>query len=121
MTDSEPGRGDPLQVSGWRRHEEARATALFIGTALIAAVTIGSMRISGWSGGVLDNRVEPVFWAGSIFAALGVILFAIAAMPVRADDATAVVRMRRLLRAGLALFIAGPVLCVTGVFVDYWI
>jgi hypothetical protein len=104
-----------------RRHEEARATALFIGTALVGAVTVGSMRISGWSGGVLDNRIEPVFWAGAIFAGVGVILFGIAAMSAGTDDGSASLRIRRLLRAGLVLFISGPILCVTAVFVDYWI
>ncbi len=109
------------QRSASRRHRERQATTLFIGTSLVVAVTVGAMRVSGWSGGVLDNRIEPVFWAGAVLAGAGVILFAVASMPSEGDEAAAIVRIGRLLRTGLILFVSGPVLCVTGVFIDYWI
>ncbi len=123
MTKTEgPALATSVRVGAkWRRHEERRATALFLGTSVVTAVTVGAMRISGWSGGVLDNRIEPLFWAGAVLAGAGIIAFAIAAAPMRADDSRANARLRRLVRAGLALFVVGPILCVTAVFGDYWI
>ncbi len=123
MTQTERPAGAAAHRVGakWRRHDERRATALFLGTSVVAAVTVGAMQISGWSGGVLDNRIEPLFWAGAALAGAGIILFGIAAAPTRADDSRASARFRRLVRAGLALFVVGPILCVTAVFGDYWI
>ena len=93
---------------------EQQATALFLGTGLIVAVTVAGMRVSGWSGGQLDNRIEPLFWAGAIFAAVGVTLFGVAAVP-------RVRYLERLIGVGIVLFMLGPALCVIAVFGDYWI
>ena len=93
---------------------ELQATALFLGTGLIVAITVAGMRASGWSGGQLDNRIEPLFWAGAIFAAVAVALFGVAAIPrVRATGG--------LIGTGIVLFLLGPLLCVVAVFADYWI
>jgi hypothetical protein len=105
-----------------RQHLERQATQLFLGTALIAAIVVGSLRMSGWSGGHLDNRIEPLFWAGAILAGVAIILFALAAFSrPRAADDRAVSVDARLIQAGLLLFAAGPVICVVAVFGDYWI
>jgi hypothetical protein len=76
------------------------------------AITLAGIRIAGYRPGVLDDRVEWVFWAGAILGAAGVAVFGIAAVR---DDAA------RLLPAGMTLFLAGPVLCTFAVFADYWI
>lgn len=105
-----------------RQRRELQATALFIGSGLIAAITIGSMRVSGWSGGVLDNRIEPVFWAGAILAGVAVTLFGIALIPRKTVDDVAAARViGRLTGVGVMLFLLGPVLCIVAVFADYWI
>jgi hypothetical protein len=105
-----------------RRHRETQATALFLGTALIAALTVGALRVSGWGGGVLDNRIEPLFWAGAILAGVAIGLFALAAAPrPRMPDDRAAAWMARLITVGLALFVVGPILSVVAVFTDYWI
>ncbi|CAN5593683.1 hypothetical protein BH10ACT7_BH10ACT7_24180 [soil metagenome] len=90
-----------------------RAPLLFVGTSIVAAITVGAMLVGGWGGGVLDNRIEWVFWAGAILAAAGIALFGAAA--VIAGPAF------RLIRAGMALFLLGPALAVIAVFTDYWI
>lgn len=95
-----------------RRHREVLAAVLFGATALVLAVAIGAMLVAGWSGGRLDNRIEPLFWAGGILTAAGTACFGIAAV----TTGRAV-----LLRAGMLLFLVGPVLCVVAVFGDYWI
>lgn len=101
---------------------EQQATALFLGTAVIAAIVVGSLRLSGWSGGQLDNRIEPVFWAGAVLAGVAVVLFGAAAFPrARPTDDRGAVTKVRLLQTGLVLFALGPVLCIVAVFGDYWI
>jgi hypothetical protein len=89
-----------------------RATILFAATGLMVAITVAGIRIAGYRPGVLDDRVEWVFWAGAILAAAGVAMFGIAAVREAAH---------RLLPAGMAVFLAGPVLCTVAVFADYWI
>ena len=90
-----------------------RAAALFTATSLVAAITIGSMLVGDWGAGILDNRVEWVFWAGAILGGLGIGLLGLASA-------------RRtppwgLIRGGMALFLIAPILCVVAVFTDYWI
>ncbi len=97
-----------------RAARERQAGLLFVGTALVLAVAAGAMQIAGWSGGRLDNRIEPLFWAGAVLAAAGTGCFGIAAVPWR-------VGVVGMLRAGMLLFLLGPVLAVTAVFGDYWI
>ena len=89
-----------------------RAATLFVGTSIVAAITIGAMLVGDWGAGILDNRVEWVFWAGAILGGVGIGLLGIASV-FRAGP--------RLLQAGMLLFLIAPVLCVIAVFTDYWI
>ena len=97
------------------------ATSLFAATSLVAAITVGAMLVGDWGAGVLDNRVEWVFWAGAILGAVGIGLLGIAALPPGRDLSTALSRTTVLVRAGLLLFLVAPALCVVAVFTDYWI
>ena len=89
------------------------ASSLFAATSVVAAITVGAMLVGDWGAGILDNRVEWVFWAGAILGGVGIGLLGVAS--VRASGGWA------LTRAGLALFLVAPVLCVVAVFTDYWI
>ena len=89
-----------------------KATALFGATSIVAAITVGAMLVANWGAGVLDNRVEWVFWAGAILGGVGIGLLGIATLLTRAEG---------LVRAGMILFLIAPVLCVVAVFTDYWI
>lgn len=90
-----------------------RATVLFAATGIMVAVTVAGIRIAGYRPGVLDNRVEWVFWAGAILGGAGVGMLGLAAVPGRASA--------RAIGAGVVLFLVAPVLCVAAVFADYWI
>ena len=92
--------------------EERNAALLFSSTSVVAAITVGAMLISGWRAGTLDNSVEWVFWAGAILAAVGIGALGVASVSGGGMG---------LLRAGMTLFLLGPVLCVIAVFADYWI
>lgn len=93
-----------------------RATLLFGFTSIVAAITISGMLVGDWGAGVLDNRVEWVFWAGAILGGVGIGLLGIASVG-GVDEAP----VQRLARVGLGLFLVAPVLCVVAVFTDYWI
>lgn len=108
----------------WRGRLELvdrKATTLFAATSLVAAITVGAMLVGDWGAGVLDNRIEWVFWAGAILGAVGIALLGFAALPAGSDPARAARRAAGLVRAGLLLFMLAPVLCVVAVFTDYWI
>ena len=92
-----------------------RATTLFAATSIVAAIVISGMLVGDWGGGILDNRVEWVYWTGAILGGVGIGLLGIAAVLAR----EAVVE--RLTRVGMGLFLIAPVLCVVAVFTDYWI
>lgn len=98
------------------RRAEQKAVTLFVGTSLVAAITVGAMLIGDWGAGVLDNRIETLFWAGAILGAIGIALLGIATLPVHR-----VGLIIGLTRAGVLLFLVAPVLCVIAVFTDYWI
>lgn len=91
------------------------ATTLFAATSVVVAITVGSMLVSGWHAGSLDNRVEWVFWAGAILGASGVGAFGVSVL------GTSFAAVRRGIRVGMILFLAAPVLCVFAVMADYWI
>ena len=99
------------------KHLERQAATLFVGTALVAAIAVAAMIVADWSGGRLDNRIEPLFWAGAILGAVGIACLGVAAVPETSNGRG----IRNLLRVGVALFLVGPVLCTVAVFVDYWI
>ena len=92
---------------------QARATSLFGYTSVVAAITIGAMLVGNWGAGILDNRIEWLFWAGAILGGVGIGLLGIASISGS--------RVTGLTRAGLGLFMLAPVLCVIAVFTDYWI
>jgi len=96
---------------------ERQAGLLFVGTALVLAVAAGAMQIAGWGGGRLDNRIEPLFWAGAILTAAGTGCFGIASVPWTSRPGRGV----GMSRVGMVLFLVGPVLAVTAVFGDCWI
>lgn len=89
-----------------------KAAVLFAATAIVAATIVGAMLISGWRAGSLDNRIEPLFWAGAILGAVGIGMFGVGAVSERPE---------RVIRWGMLLFLLAPVLCVVAVMVDYWI
>jgi drug/metabolite transporter (DMT)-like permease len=90
-----------------------RASLLFAATGIMVAVTVAGLRIAGYRPGVLDDRVEWVFWAGAILGAAGVGMLGLAAIPGRASA--------RSIATGILLFLVAPVLCAVAVFTDYWI
>lgn len=92
-----------------------RAALLFSSTSVVAAIVVGSMLVGNWGGGILDNRIEWVFWAGAILGAVGIGLLGVASV-CRGDSL-----VERLMRIGMALFLVAPVLCVVAYFTDYWI
>jgi drug/metabolite transporter (DMT)-like permease len=122
---SSPGIGVPGLHSVARMTDDAdtaltraerKATTLFAATSVVVAVVVGAMLVSGWGGGRLENRIEVLYWAGAILGAVGVALLGIASV---AGDRLGVIR--GLTRAGVVLFMLGPVLCTVAVFTDYWI
>lgn len=99
---------------------ERTASALFSSTSLVLAIIVGAMLVSGWRAGSLDNRIEWLFWAGAILAAAGTGCLGVASLP-RSAPASEGRSSAGLVRAGVLLFMTGPVLCVVAVFTDYWI
>ena len=110
MTEVEPGQ---LWEVG---RAERKAVALFIGCAIVAGVVVAGITISGWGGGILDNRVEPLFWAGAILGGLALALLGFATLPRRSARL-----ITALTRAGVLLFLVAPTLCILAIFWDYWI
>lgn len=104
-------------------HLERTAASLFGATSVVAALVVGAMLVSGWHAGSLDNRIEWLFWAGAIFGATGIGCLGSAAFPSlgQSGDGVRLQRRAAAIRAGLILFMGGPVLCVVAVFTDYWI
>lgn len=108
---------------GMRRLAIAARTAstLFAATSIVTAITVGAMQVGDWGAGILDNRVEWVFWAGAVLGGVGVLLLGLANLVgARAPEVEAR-RIARLTSVGLPLFLVAPVLCVVAYFVDYWI
>ena len=95
---------------------ERKAATLFVGTSLVAAITVGAMLVAGWSGGRLRNDIEVLFWAGAILGGVGIGLLGLATLPAHRLGL-----IRGLTRVGTLLFMIAPVACVVAVFTDYWI
>ena len=106
----------PISASDALARAERKATTLFASTSLVAAITVGAMLVSGWSGGRLRDDIEVLFWAGAVLGAVGIALLGIASLATER-----VGRITALTRAGLILFLLAPVMTVTAVFVDFWI
>jgi hypothetical protein len=95
---------------------ERKAVALFTGAAVAAAVVVAGITIADWGGGILDNRVEPLFWAGAILGGLALALLGLATLPRRSAGI-----ITALTRAGVLVFLVAPTLCIVAIFLDYWI
>ena len=94
---------------------ERKAQTLFVGTSLVAAITVAAMLVSGWGAGVLRNDIEVLFWAGGILGGVGIALLGLATLPRER-----VGLITGLTRAGTLLFMVAPIMCVVSVFWDYW-
>ena len=105
------------------RRDRLERTALgaFAVGALTMAIVCGAVIVSHWFAGVLDDRFERFFWAGSIAGFLMVVAFAAACFPGGRDDRRVVRRITFLLRAGIVLFIASPVLCIGALIADFYL
>ena len=110
MTEVEPGA---LWEVG---RAERKAVSLFIGASLVAAVVVAGITVAKWGGGILDNRVEPLFWAGAILGGIALALLGLATLPRRSA-----VLITGLSRAGVVLFLIAPTMCIVAIFWDYWI
>jgi len=97
------------------------AATLFAATSVVTAITVGAMQVGDWGAGILDNRVEWIFWAGAVLGGVGVLLLGLANLVGSRAPELETRRIRRLVAAGLPLFLVAPVLCVVAYFVDYWI
>jgi hypothetical protein len=95
---------------------ERKAVALFAAAATAAAVVVAGITIAGWGGGRLDNRIEPLFWAGAILGGVALALLGLATLPRRSAAI-----ITALSRAGILLYLIAPTLCIVAIFVDYWI
>jgi hypothetical protein len=109
---------DPGRV---REALEKRATSLFIGYLLAMALVCGSIIVSGWFAGVLDDPPERVFWAGAILAGMNVAVFALAAFPGGRDDVREITRVRWTIRIGLVLAVVSPALCLAALVADFYL
>ena len=104
-----------------RRAElERHAATLFLTAALTMAIVCGAIIVSGWFAGVLVDRWERVFWAGALLGGLMVATFAAAAAPGGTDARRACRRITWLTRAGLALFVLAPALCILALVGDFY-
>jgi hypothetical protein len=104
-----------------RAQLERTAVALFAVGALTMAIVCGSVIVSGWFAGVIEDRFERIFWAGALLAGVMVAVFAAASVPGGSDDARAITRITWLLRVGLALFILSPALCIVALVADFFL
>lgn len=119
---------DPLTPSSREGHDleaetrgevdraERKAVSLFVGVSLVAAVVVAGITVAEWGGGILDNRVEPLFWAGAILGGLALALLGLATLPRRSTRL-----ITGLSRAGVLVFLIAPTLCIVAIFWDYWI
>jgi MFS family permease len=104
-----------------RRTElERHAAALFVGAVLTVGIVCGAVIVSGWFAGVLVDSWERLFWAGFVTGIVMVAVFAAAALPGGRDAHRACVRILWLLRVGLVLFVASPVMCILALVGDFY-
>ena len=95
---------------------ERKATTLLCTFALVVAIIVGAMLVSGWGGGGLDNRIEWLYWAGAIIGAAGIAVIAVGLLPGRSASA-----IERTTATGMVMFLAAPVIITIAVMTDYWI
>ncbi|MDO9395602.1 MAG: hypothetical protein Q7T71_03550 [Herbiconiux sp.] len=112
----------PMPPSPERRRAELErhAATLFGAVTLTMAIVCGAVIVSGWFAGVLVDSWERLFWAGFALSFVMLAVFAAAAVPGGRDAARACARILWLLRIGLVLFVACPVLCVLALVGDFY-
>lgn len=116
-----PAGEDAATLIATRRHRlETRAGWLLLTGVLAMGLICSGIIVSGWFAGVLWDPAERVFWAGSICGLLMVIVFALANLPGGRDDTRAIRTLTWLLRAGILLFIAAPILCLSALVADFF-
>jgi MFS family permease len=116
-----PASESPDALNRVRRAElERQAALLLIVASLTMAIVCGAVIVSGWFAGVLVDRWERVFWAGSILGFISIAVFAAAAAPGGADARRTCVRVTWLMRVGLLLFVAAPALCILAMAGDFY-
>lgn len=99
-----------------------RTAVLLLGVgALALAIVCGSVIVSGWFAGALQDRYERWFWGGALLGMAMLVVFAIAAMPGGRNDRRTLGRVRGLIRVGLALLILSPLLCVGALVADFYL
>ena len=103
-----------------RAHLEWSATTLLVGFAVVMAFVCGSIIVSGWFAGVIEDRAERVFWTGAVLAGVAFVAFAGAAFPGGPDDARVIRRVTLLTRVGLVLFVVSPALCIGALVADFF-
>lgn len=103
-----------------RPHLERLAVTLLVGYSVVFAVICGSIIVSGWFAGVMEDHAERVFWCGAILAGLTVAVFAAAAFPGGADDARVVRRVSWLIRIGLVMLVLAPALVIGSLIADFY-
>jgi hypothetical protein len=104
-----------------RRAAIERQAAVLLGVgALTMAVVCGSIIVSGWFAGVIQDAYERIFWLGAVLAGLMVAAFAAAAWPGGDDDERTIRRITACLRVGLVLFVVAPALCIVALVLDFF-
>jgi hypothetical protein len=106
----------PAAASEEVARAERKAVPLFVGAGVVVAVVVAGITVAEWGGGILDNRVEPLFWAGAILGGIALALLGLATLPRR--SATLITALSR---TGVLLFLVAPTLCILAIFWDYWI
>ena len=99
---------------------ERSAALLFATCAIVMAVIIGAIIVSGWFAGVMDDRFENTFWAGATLGFLAVLTLGAAAIPGGDNDQFEIRRMRWLTRVGLVAFLIAPCLCLGAMVADFY-
>lgn len=94
---------------------------VFAVCALTTAIVCGAVIVSGWFAGVIEDRYERVFWTGTLLAAAMNVVLAAAVWPGGGDDARVARRSDALVRIGLVLFVAAPLLCIGALVADFFL
>jgi hypothetical protein len=104
-----------------RERAERSAHVVFAVATLAMAIVCGSLIVSGWFAGVIQDRYERIFWAGALLAGLMVAVLAAAVWPGGADDRRVARRIRVLTRVGLVLLVLSPALCLSALVADFFL
>lgn len=103
-----------------RRHLERQTAVLFAVTTLSMAIICGSLIVSGWFAGVIQDQYERFFWLGAVLAGVMVVVFTAAVVPGGTNDRGTIRRITWLVRIGLLLFVLAPALCLGALIADFF-